>query len=101
MKLLRKRQLTDGLIGSFSILGNVFVYDGLGAFLFNQWLVLFMLRDKLGLQLHDRIFDTRSGKILDFSFWHNWGRIVIASVITSSCCTSWPPVSLVLHAVRH
>ena len=44
--------LTNGHIGSFSIVCDVLVDDCLGAFLHVERLVLSVLGDELGLQLH-------------------------------------------------
>ena len=85
LEFKHEKTLTDGLVGSLGVSSDVLVDLCLRGRTLRQRLVLLVLADELGLQLHDWILDACPGQVFNFSFRCVWRRVVEATIV---CCSS-------------
>ena len=81
------------MVRPFSIIGDVLVDFGLSGRLLIQRLLLFVLCDKLSLQLHYGVLNSGARQVLYSTLWHGW-RSIVETPLVCVCANS-----LVVHAV--
>ena len=74
--------LTNRLVGPLGIICYILIDNVLRTLLLGQGLVLSVLKDELGLQLHNRVLNACAGQVLYLALGNGWRGISTASLVT-------------------
>ena len=68
--------LTYHLVSSLGVIGYVFFFKMFRSIFFTERFMFFVLRDKLLLKFHHRVFHTGSWQVFDSPLLRSWSRII-------------------------